>query len=44
MYLLIPNPPKTTKAIIIIVEIKKFTASLVTIDIGRISLGKPAVI
>ena len=40
MYLLIPNPPKTTNAIIIIVDIKKFTASLVTIEIGKISLGK----
>lgn len=40
MYLLIPIPPKITNARIIIVDIKKLTASLVTIEIGKISLGK----
>jgi len=39
-YLVMPNPLNNTKASMITVEIKKFTASLVTIDIGKISLGK----
>ena len=40
MYLLIPTPYPITNAIIIIVDIIKFIASLVTTDIGNISLGK----
>ena len=35
-----PIPPKITKPNIIIVDIKKFTPSLATIEIGKISLGK----
>ena len=35
-----PIPPNITKPNIIIVAIKKFTPSLATTDIGRISLGK----
>ena len=35
-----PIPPKTTNPSIIIVAIKKFTPSLATSDIGRISRGK----
>ena len=35
-----PIPLATTNPIIIMVDIKKFTPSLVTIDIGKISLGK----
>ena len=40
IYLHIPNPLKSIKAIIIIHEIKKFILSLVTTDKGKISLGK----
>src|SRR5574344_1042248 len=35
-----PTPPNITNANIIIVDIKKFTPSLATNDIGKISLGK----
>ena len=40
MYLLSPIPYPNTKATIIIVEIIKLIASLVTTDKGKISLGK----
>ena len=40
IYFVIPIPLKITNANIITVEIKKFTASLVTTEIGNISLGK----
>ena len=39
MYLLRPTPYPKTNAIIIIVDITKLIASLVTTDIGSISLG-----
>ena len=35
-----PIPPNITKPKIIVVDIKKFTPSLATTDIGRISRGK----
>ena len=35
-----PIPPNITNPKMIIVDIKKFTPSLVTIEIGNISLGK----
>ena len=40
MYFVIPKPPNTTNPSIISDAIKKLTASLVTTDIGIISLGK----
>ena len=39
-YFVNPNPYKRQNATIIIVDIKKFTIALVTIEIGSISLGK----
>ena len=39
-YLVNPSPYKKQNATIIIVDIKKFTIALVTIEIGSISLGK----
>ena len=39
-FIFIPRPLTKTNITIIIVEIKKFIASLVTTDIGNISLGK----
>ena len=40
MYFVNPRPAPSTNAKIIIVDIKKLTAPLVTTDIGNISLGK----
>ena len=40
IYFVIPKPVPNTNAKIIIVDIKKLTAPLVTTDIGNISLGK----
>ena len=40
MYFVIPSPATNTKANMIIVEITKLTAPLVTTDTGKISLGK----